>query len=602
MGQIVQLRSGSRECGWPKRRGRLGIVLLCLTMAAIQQTGAPAVETPWVMYEDPMLPIRAVEKSFPDGLAELWLRALARPEREMQRRAALAIAEGVSKGVPGLNVTIDSLCELLRDTELDRGVRLSVARALVALDARQAASLLIEVADPNDLEMAEVVEPALARWGDAGLRDRWVERLNGPIGLRRMSVLAIRGLAALDEEVALPRLHELALDEHVPATVRFEAADALGRLQESGLLESARTLTQDRSFAAVVERLIAVKMVAAHRGKEAEGFLMTAAVDPAPTVRAVALRNLFRIDPELLFPIIEETLESKDANVRRWGAEALIAKPTPELLAKLVSMLDDRDPEIRRHVCDSLVTLAEKPALHETILEQARNVLDADGWRGQEQATLLLVTLEETSIVNRLMELLDVERSEASVAAAWGLCQLAVPSTAEPVHEVFRKKTESSLAREPQNDGIGDQLALLAQTLGILKHAPADPVLRKYIAKGSPFDSTSRSAAIWALGKILSGKPDPQLARKLEARVLDGFSLTPESWEVCRMSAITLGRIEAKSSVPSLRSSLEQATLSSGFGYACAWALEQLGGEEIPSLDPRIELDRDWFLVPISNH
>ena len=515
----------------------------------------------------------------------------------MKRRAALAIAEGVAKGVPALETTVDSLCNVLSEPGQDRMVRLSVARALVALDARSAATVLVQATDPNDLEMAEVVEPALARWGETGLRDRWLERLNGEVRLRRFHVLAIRGLVALEQKDVLPRLLELALDRHTPASVRLEAANALGSLQESGLTDAARELCEDQSFAAVVDRLAAAKMLASHRGKKAESFLVQTATDPEPAVRAVALHHLFQIDPSLILPIIEKTVLSKDANVRRWGAETLVSKAAPGLLEVLVPMLDDQDPELRRFVCDSLVALADDSALRDGILREARNVLNADGWRGQEQATLLLVTLKDTTITDRLLELLDVSRPEAHVAAAWGLCQFALPETVEPVHKILCKKTESCLAHEPQNEGIGDQLALLAQLLGVLKCTPADAVLRKYVPKGA-LTSTSRSAAIWALGKLHSGEPDPELVRLLEGRVLDAFSLNPESVDVCRMSAITLGRMNAQSAIKTLQIARSQTTLDTGFGYACAWALNQLTGEEIPPLKPTINLEQDWFLIP----
>lgn len=594
----MQFRSESNRLGERHRPSCTGTVIMCLAFVMTASSRTDGVETPWVMYEDPMLMKRPIETAFPSGLVDLWLQALARPEREMKRRAALAIAEAVLTDVPGLEATIDPLCDVLREPGQDRIVRLSAAHALVALDARRAATVLIEATGPKDLDMAEVVEPALARWADPGLRDRWIERLNAPIGLRRMHGLAIRGVAALGEKEALPRLLELALGRNVPVSVRFEAADALGIMRDSGLLESARELIKDQSLAAVVDRVVAARMVAGHRGEETEAFLIQLATEPQPAVRSIALGHLFRLDPSLILPIIDDTVRSKDANVRRWGAETLITRPSVELLDVLVPMLDDRDPEIRRYVCDNLVALAEDPALHEAILGQGKKVLNADGWRGQEQATLLLVTLEDTTIVDRLIELLDMSRAEANVTAAWGLCRLAVPATAEPVHDVLQRKTESWLAGEPQQDGIDDQLALLAQTLAVLKYTPAESVLREYIAKGTNLEPTSRSAAIWALGKIRLGETDPQLAKLLVARVLDAFSMEPEFPEVCRMSAVTLARIKATSAVGALRSTLDQVSLGSDLGYACAWAIAQLTGEEIPPFEPDIDWQRDWFLVP----
>ena len=573
-------------------------MMVCLTFVAFAGTRASGVEMRWGMYEDPVLKKPAVETGFPSGLIDRWLQALTRPEREMKRKTALAIVEAVDKQVPGLEATIEPLCSILREPDPDRMVRLSVAQALVALDAHKAAPVLVEVADPRDLEMAEIVEPALTRWGDRGLCERWIERLNGEVGLLRFHVLAIRGLASLKQKDAVPRLLELATDPYAPPEVRLEAADGLGVIEASGLLDTARELCDDGTFAGVVDRLVAARMVAGHRGDEAESFFLELAVDPLPSVGSIALGYLCQIDARLILPVIEETVASQDANVRRWGAEALIACPSAAAFEVLVPMLNDADPEIRRDVCDRLVSFAETAAFQKVIVEEARNVLNADGWRGQEQAILLLVTLKDTAIVDRLIELLDMSRQEVNVTAAWGLSELAVPSTSGPVHEVLQKKTESWLAGAPQNDGIGDQLALLAQLLGVLKYAPADPVLRKYIRKGTALDAMSRSAAIWALGKIHAGEPDEELANLLEKRVLDAFGMVPEDPAVCRMSAIALGRMKADSVVESLRSSLAQSGMQSGFGYACAWAIREMRGEEIPPLNTEIYIDYDWFLVP----
>jgi HEAT repeat protein len=571
----------------------------CLVLLGPVPIHSAGVETPWIMYEDPVLKKPVVETTFPPELIDRWLQALARSEREMKRRAALAIADAAARGTPGLDVTVDALCEVLRTPGQDRIVRLTTARALVALDARQAVPLLAESTGPEDLEMAEVVEPALARWKETALRERWMERLSADDGRLRLRVLAIRGLTALGETDTLPRLRELAIDRNTPTAVRLEAADALGVMQETGLVDAARQLSNDQSAAAVVDRLVAARMLAGHGGDDAVELLVELATDHQPSVGTIALACLFRIDPSLMLPVIDATVSSRDANVRRWGAEALAARPSRELLAVLAPMLDDRDPAIRRYVCDSLVTLAKDSALRETVTDEGRRVLNGEGWRGQEQAALLLVAMEETTIVSRLIELLDVSRPEANVAAAWGLCQLAVPETAEPVLAVVQRKTESWLAREPQNPGIDDQLALLCQMLGVLKYSPADGVMRKFIPKGSGLGETCRAAAIWTLGHLHADQVDERLAGELEKRLLDAFNeMEPESWLVCRMAAVTLGRMKATKNLPALQTVLNQASLTSDLGYASAWAIWRLTGEEIPPLSPIIDPDLDWFLIP----
>ncbi|HJT78013.1 MAG TPA: hypothetical protein VJ739_12490, partial [Gemmataceae bacterium] len=51
-----------------------------------------AIDSP--MYQDPDVPVPPVVTVFPEKAKDLWLRALARPEVEMQAGAAAAIARG----------------------------------------------------------------------------------------------------------------------------------------------------------------------------------------------------------------------------------------------------------------------------------------------------------------------------------------------------------------------------------------------------------------------------------------------------------------------------------------------------------------------------
>ena len=68
-----------------------------------------------------------------------------------------------------------------------------------------------------------------------------------------------------------------------------------------------------------------------------------------------------------------------------------------------------------------------------------RQILATDGWCGQEQAILLLVTLDDKTIVDRLLTLLAATRPEMHATAAWGLCQLQVPATTDAILDVYTK-------------------------------------------------------------------------------------------------------------------------------------------------------------------
>ena len=82
-----------------------------------------------------------------------------------------------------------------------------------------------------------------------------------------------------------------------------------------------------------------------------------------------------------------------------------------------------------------------------------------------------------------------------------------------------------------------NQLSQLNQFLGRRKHGPADAVLRPFIPKNSGMGPESRSAAIWALGLIHEGKPEPALVSALQARLNDVFPMKPpETTRVRRTS------------------------------------------------------------------
>ncbi len=572
------------------------VMLLLATVSQVPR--AEAIEAEWIMYRDPVLPRPVSEIQFPPGLPALWSQALEMPRRDLQCRAAAAITSAHSKGLTGLEVTVAPLMKLLEQPDQDRTTRLTAAQALVQLDAQQAADLLLGQVREGDLEMAEIVEPALARWGHPPMRELWIQRLEGPVAARRLHILAIRGLATMLETQALPRLLQLARDHDTAANVRLEAAAALGQLQPTGLEESVRALIIDKSAESVVDRLVAVSMLAGHQGTDAQLLLTELAVDPQPAVQAMALGHLLRIDAELIMPVLDVTIRSRDANVRRLTADALVAKPTPHKMARLGPLLDDVDPAVRCRVCDSCAQLAQIESLRDSILDQGRQMLNGESWRGQEQAILLLVTLDDKSIVDRLLALLESPRPEVHTTAAWGLSRLEVAATLEPILRVFQEKCAQRMAHQQLAEKADVQLSHLAQAMGQMNHTAADEALRKLVPKNAPFDTDTRAAAIWALGRLHAGKPDEALASQLMDRIKDTRSMVPENPHVGAACAVTLGRMQATSLLDDLREFGRGASLQNELGYAVTWAICQLTGDPMPEIPPLIINEAAWFLTP----
>ncbi len=90
----------------------------------------------------------------------------------------------------------------------------------------------------------------------------------------------------------------------------------------------------------------------------------------------------------------EQALASADPLVRTRGARRIGSSRAGADPAARARLLDDNHPAVRKLVADGLAGLAAKPELGEPIRSAAMAVLAGDRWQGQQQATLLLGSLE----------------------------------------------------------------------------------------------------------------------------------------------------------------------------------------------------------------
>jgi HEAT repeat protein len=554
------------------------------------------------MYHLPDVPVAPIELVFPDGLKELWLRALGRPEVEMRLNAAIAIALAHERGMKGLDSTIAPLTITLDAADQNSAVRLAAAQALIALDARQAAPNLLALAQAGDVEFREAVEPALARWDDRPARTMWLARLDAPATPARSLVLAIRGLAAVREEKAVPRLLALVASEEMSGPIRLEAARALGSLRVDGLEKDAEALA-DAPTRSLVGRLAAAHLLHRHKSPAAIATLGRLARDPEPAVTTLAAGRLIEIDPELAVPLLEHLFGSLDADVRCLGALVLYRLPTKERIGLLSDRLADAHPEVRKKVRGYLKMLGENKDLRQHVLDEGARILAGKDWRGLEQGSILFAQLDHRPAALRLVELLTAERPEVYITAAWGLRMLAVRETLDPVKQYVEAELGRQLAGKPlpgRNNFpnlVDHQLSQLNQLLGLLKYEPAEPLLRKFIPKQFTLGE-SRPAAIWALGLLHEGQVVSALVTGLEARLNDVGPKLPEKLEVRLMAAVTLGRMKAKQALASLKKNWSGQLSDDAINNACGWAIEQITGELIPPAEPMRKTLRGWFLAP----
>lgn len=559
-------------------------------------------EVDWMRDADPAVELLPPVVEWSPALEAIWLRSLKHDESDLRREAADTITRAHQLGMPASDALIDGLINVLQSPDEHPIARTAAARALVSLDARRAAPLLVEHARRGPIEFSLVVEPALAQWDFQPARAIWLERVGNSSTPPAQLQLALECLGQVAEAAAAADLQRLALSETTSAMTRLAAARALSKLPGDGLVEIARRLAVEPTPETFVARLVGAHLLAHQSGDETLELLDRYAAAPEPTIAAQAMQRLLEIAPERLVERAASTIGNPDARVRQLTVQALATAPAETSIATLAPVLDDRVPAIRQEVRRILLAMSARDDLRPVVIEHAERTLAADDWRGLEQAILILTELDQQQIGQRLLQLLHHERPEAYVTAAWGLKTLAVPELADRMfEEAQRISVPVSKLEGPDKAHLA--LAHLLEALGPMDHQPAEEFLRVFIPKSAPYPVEARAAAIWAIGFLWADAEslDSELVAQLEQRLNDANSIPAEWYDVRVMSAVSLGRMKAEDSLPSLRHWLAAEGANSYLGRCCGWAIEQMTGEPVP--DPVVSLRQiqGWFVQPLTN-
>ena len=528
---------------------------------------------------------------------QLWFSTLTRPEVDLQRMAAETITLANEKDVPGLLEAVPYLKSIVAAESTHFSARFAAARALISLDSRESADTLFQAARKYGADLRQLVEPALAKWDFGPVKSIWIKRLDEPGVRPRDFMLATRGLGIVRETAALPRLKAIVLDLNQPSDIRLESAAAAGQLAENGLGSDAEQLIHETRTNRKANCHCAIRLLVRHSDDDSRGILNELVADPEPSIVAAALERLNGIDSALVLPHSEKAMKSVDVNVRHQGAIAYVRLPTVERMAPLGRLLDDPNPELRKRICDDLNRISENTELNGPIRSVAVEVLNGTRWQGQEQAVRLLGQLEHQPAAGRFVELLESDRAEVSIIAAWGLRQLANPETTNPI---LGKIERQSVARRILNSEKLDlQVAYLFEACGRIRAREAIPLIRQYIPKDLIMGERSRAAAVWALGWIHEGMPDNSLGKLLLERINDPSIMPPESLLLKRQAIITLGRMKAVDFAADLRIPVANGTPNDPVSLARVWAIKELTGEELPGPRPGSTGYGAWFLEPV---
>src|SRR5712691_10892190 len=126
------------------------LVHLLVPLLVVLSGAAPArgeIRPDFDMNRDPEIILRAPVKVFSERLKPLWLQALARPEADMQRMAADAIARAQKFGIPAMDETIPALVAVLTAPSSHPAARLAAAQALIGLDSKESAAQMAASAE-----------------------------------------------------------------------------------------------------------------------------------------------------------------------------------------------------------------------------------------------------------------------------------------------------------------------------------------------------------------------------------------------------------------------------------------------------------------------
>lgn len=614
------------------------------------------------MYLDPYLSPYPVIKRFHPDLAALWLKALGRPDTETRRRTAADITKARGLSMPGLDAAAGPLLALVGTAEEHELVRKSAARALIALDHRASAAALLERNRADDLDTILLTDPALAAWDHEPARALWMARLTDPASSRTARISAIRALATVRHEAASEPLRLLMLDKRADPALRLAAGRALGTIVHERLetlagsladppdarvldrLLAASLLTGHSGDAAVslllrlaVDEEPTVAAVALRRLLEIDPLLIRPIGFGLLTNRDAKIRHLAaegvfaQKSPEsvtALGPLLNDRNPDNRIYVRRGlVAQDTIAGLAEPIRAAAVKQLsgppwDELDEEGRARLEEysgseldeerRAELIEERRA--ELVAERRAEVVKAD-WRGHEQAAMLLGAVDHEPAASRLIKLLAYPRVEVRTAAGAALRRLAIPEKLAPMLAYATRAAAWQLdpggtAQEDPLIGLGierkldvdEQMAQLIQAFGTMGYREAEPLMRRHVPKTKPvnlrFAPQARAAAIWSLGLLHRDEPVEDLAAELGARLNDTDIMDPESTEVKRMSAVTIGRMRAESQMGMLQNWYEMMRSSVDVGGATRWAIMRITGEALPELGPSYREESNFSLRP----
>jgi HEAT repeat protein len=317
----------------------------------------------------------------------------------------------------------------------------------------------------------------------------------------------------------------------------------------------------------------------------------------------IAVEGLFSIDPAHLTDLTDELLRHKDVSIRRIAARALVSAPSADNILALTTLLSDVNPSLRMWTAERLVEFGQQEEWNDIVIGETASLIESASWRGIEQAVVVLTRLDHKPIAPQLVSLLDHERPEVFVTAAWALREIQVQETLPPMLAKAQSRFQDFKANAetmpiPPGDHVA-QLCQLFQAFGRMKFREAEPLLREFVPKIGELGDETRASACWALGYIREDDAPDELVQQLIQRLMDQNPENPELLDVRIMCAVSLGRMKSPTAVEPLQLVARRRGPDDSLGQACGWALEKSTGQPRREPRPRFYSMTSYFLTPI---
>ena len=577
-------------------------LLMTIVLPGLAVVSIPAqdpFDLPRRMEQDPKFTEVQPVVVFSERLLPAWIEALKSDDVNLQRKVAESVVIARQRKMKNLQQLKAVLLDTLGSEQLDQRVLRAVAKAIVALDLREASDSFLQIASSDrDEELQSILHPALADWKVEAARSLWKEMIQSPSASLQQKCLACQGLGRLGKIEMVDQLLEIVEDETRSFRLRFAAARGLGGSMKKGLEKTAARLSGSEQ---VAERILAAWLIGNQVSDESAALRLRLAIDPEPAVAVIAWNAILEsADPRGLDPHAEFGRQNRGKGVRLATIRLMGLWRDESATRQIGQLLSDPHPEVRVSARKQLLEFAGDDALRKPVLQAAERSLETN-WQGIQQGLLIVQALDHKPVAMRLLPLLDHERAEVHVTAGWTLENLSVPETLNPVFQRLEKLVGSGKylgLRESEFERMGH----LIQLLGKNRFAEMEKtIIQTLIPKDMRVNEYPiRPAAIWSLGQIYSGRMLPEdLQVLLRARILDDDPMNPEHTFVKSMCAYTFAMTGTRAAIPDIEKYAESVSPNSRFGFFCNWALNRMDGRPIPVVEPFRRRDTNWFLNPI---